>query len=343
MNQIATAEIGRTGIQVTRLGMGGAPLGGLFADVDNCVAHQTVRRSLELGIRYFDTAPFYGYGKSERFIGESLSTVPRDNFVISTKVGRVLDPVCNKLKSDQFANVPSLRPVFDYTKKGIIRSLQESLQRLQLQHIDIALIHDPDVAASENPDHWRKCIEETYPVLQELRSDGLVKAIGAGLNKSEPLIELAEKEQFDCFLLAGRYTLLDQSGLDNLLPLCEAKGISVILGGPYNSGILASDLTSTTTYFYNHAPHNIVDRAKRIKSTCDRHSVPLKAAALQFGLAHPIVSATIPGARSVAEVEENAKMAVLQIPDDLWIELKQEGHIRENAPIPHGSQKDGTQ
>ena len=334
MDPLATAEIGKTGLQVTQLGMGGAPLGGLFADVAGDVAGQTVRRALRLGVRYFDTAPFYGYGKSERFMGEVLSGVPRDDFVISTKVGRVLDRVDEAPEPGQFSNVPSLKPVFDYSRDGVLRSLKESLQRLRLERVDIALIHDGDVAAAEDPAHWRRCIEETYPTLHELRSQGVVRAIGAGLNDSEPLVELAREGDFDCFLLAGRYTLLDQSGLDELMPLCERRGISLILGGPYNSGVLASDLSLSSTYFYKQTPPEVLERARRIKAVCDRHGVPLKAAALQFGLAHPAVAATVPGARSTVEVEENVKMAGYPIPDGLWADLRRDGHIRDNAPVP---------
>ena len=334
MDPLATAEIGKTGLRVTRLGMGGAPLGGLFADVAGDVASQTVRRALKLGVRYFDTAPLYGHGKSERFMGEALSGVPRDDFVISSKVGRVLDPVDGATEPGQFSNVPSLKPVFDYSRDGVLRSLKESLQRLRLERVDIALIHDVDVAAAEDPDHWRRCIQETYPTLHELRSQGVVRAIGAGLNNTESLVRLAQEGDFDCFLPAGRYTLLDQSGLDELLPLCERRGISVVLGGPYNSGVLASDLSPGTTYFYSQAPPEVLERARRIKSVCDRHGVPLKAAALQFGLAHPAVAATVPGARSEVEIEENVRMAGHPIPNGLWADLKKEGYLPDNAPVP---------
>ena len=216
----------------------------------------------------------------------------------------------------------------------MLRSLEESLQRLSLDRVDIALIHDLDRASADDPVQWRRAVEEAYPALDDLRSQGVVKAIGAGLNESEPLVRLAQEGDFDCFLLAGRYTLLDQSGLSELLPLCEERRISIILGGPYNSGILASDLSPGATYFYGKAPPDVLGRARRLKAACDRFDVPLKAAALQFGLAHPAVAATIPGARSPAEVEENVRMAAHHIPHELWDELRGQRLIPDDAPVP---------
>jgi D-threo-aldose 1-dehydrogenase len=205
--------------------------------------------------------------------------------------------------------------------------LEETLKRLGLDRIDIAFIHDPD-------DHHEQAINEAFPTLAELRSQGVISAIGAGMNQWEALADFARRGDFDCFLLAGRYTLLDQSGLDELLPLCEEKQISIMLGGPYNSGILASDLGAGTTYFYQETPKEVLDKARQIKTVCDRYQVPLKAAALQFGLAHPAVAATIPGARSPQEVEENIKMSSYPIPTDLWAELKSDGFLPEQAQVP---------
>jgi D-threo-aldose 1-dehydrogenase len=309
--------------------MGGAPLGGLFTDVTNDMAVPAVKRAYELGIRYFDNAPLYGSGKSERYYAMAFDGVPRDSFVLSTKVGRVLNPVPSgqQTPSDIYVNLPPLEPVFDYTRDGVLRSIEESLKRLNMDRIDIVLIHDPD-------DYHEQAVNETFPTLAELRSQGVIKAIGAGMNYWEPLAQFAREADFDCFLLAGRYTLLDQSGMIELMPLCEEKNMSIILGGPYNSGILASDLQLGTTYFYQQAPPEVLEQARKIKAVCDRHNVPLKAAALQFGLAHPTVAATIPGARSAAEVEENVKMAGYPIPVDLWAELKAEKLIPENAPTP---------
>ena len=328
MDPLELRQIGTTGVSVTRLGLGGAPMGGLFTTVGAQTAAATVRRGYELGIRFFDTAPLYGRGKSERFYGQGLGGFDRDSYTLSSKVGRVLDP--NESASgedDIYVEVPPYDIVFDFSRDGVLRSVEESIKRLGLDRLDIALIHDPD-------EHWEQAIGEAYPTLADLRSQGVVGAIGAGMNQWEMEARFAREGDFDCFLLAGRYTLLDHSGLEELLPLCEQKQISVILGGPYNSGVLASDLGPETTYFYQRTPPEVLEKARRIKTVCDRYDVPLKAAALQFGLAHPVIAATIPGPRSPAEVEENVALTGFDIPADLWSELKAEGLIPEAAPTP---------
>ena len=328
MNPLELRQIGTTDVSVTPMGCGGAPLGGLFTPVGAENAVNTVRRGYELGIRFFDTAPLYGRGKSERFYGQALSEYDRDSYILSSKVGRVLDP--NDSATDQddiYVELPPYDVVFDFSRDGVLRSIEESLQRLGLERLDIALIHDPD-------DHWEQAIAEAYPTLAELRSQGVIRAIGAGMNQWEMPARFAREGDFDCFLLAGRYTLLDHSGLEVLLPLCQEKSVSVILGGPYNSGVLASDLGPDTTYFYQQTPPEVLETAKRIKAVCDRHEVPLKAAALQFGLAHPAVAATIPGPRTPSEVSENISMVSFDIPGDLWVELKSEGLIPDEAPTP---------
>lgn len=328
MNPLEPRQIGTTDIQVTPMSFGGAPLGGLFTPVgaENAVA--TVRHGYELGIRFFDTAPLYGRGKSERFYGQALSEFDRDSYILSSKVGRVLDPNDNATDEDDiYVELPPYDVVFDFSRDGVLRSIEDSLERLGLDRLDIVLIHDPD-------DHWEQAITEAYPTLAELRSQGVVGAIGAGMNQWEMPARFAREGDFDCFLLAGRYTLLDHSGLEELLPLCEEKSVSIILGGPYNSGVLASDLGPNTTYFYERTPPEVLETARRIKAVCDRHEVPLKAAALQFGLAHPAVSATIPGPRTPEEVSENVAMASFDIPSDLWAELKSEALIPDEAPTP---------
>ena len=328
MNPLEPRQIGTTNVSVTPMGFGGAPLGGLFTPVGAENAVNTVRRGYELGIRFFDTAPLYGRGKSERFYGQALSEFDRDSYILSSKVGRVLDP--NDSATDQddiYVELPPYDVVFDFSRDGVLRSIEESLERLGLECLDIALIHDPD-------DHWEQAITEAYPTLAELRSQGVIRAIGAGMNQWEMPARFTQEGDFDCFLLAGRYTLLDHSGLEVLLPLCQEKSVSVILGGPYNSGVLASDLGPDTTYFYQQTPPEVLETAKRIKAVCDRHDVPLKAAALQFGLAHPAVAATIPGPRTPDEVSDNLEMASFDIPGDLWAELKSEGLIPNEAPTP---------
>ena len=340
MGRIGTAEIGTTGLRVARLGLGGAGLGGLYSDVSRDAAKETVHRSFDLGARYFDTAPLYGLGKSETSLGAGLKGLERGSFVVSTKVGRVLEPVGAPPAPGHFVNPDPFVPVFDYSRDGILRSLDDSLARLQLDSVEIALMHDPDAGQSMSedvdvePPYFRQAMDEAYPTLQQLKSEGVLKAVGVGMNQWQALARFARAADFDCFLLAGRYTLLDHSALPTLMPLCEEKRISLILGGPYNSGILASDLSPGATYFYDEASADVLERARAIAAVCDRHGVPLKAAALQFGLAHPAVASTIPGGRAPEEVEENVRMVEYDVPRDLWSELKQEGLIPQEATTP---------
>ena len=320
--------------------MGGAALGGMYEDVSESQAAGAVERALELGVSLFDTAPLYGHGKSERFLGKALSRAPRDSFVLSTKVGRVLEPTSSAPTHPTFRNLPNLEPVFDFSRDGVLRSLDESMERLGLDRVDVVLVHDPDEGESVNtadfgePAHYAQVLDETFPALAELRSQGVVRAVGVGMNQWQALTRFATDADFDCFLLAGRYTLLDQSALGVLLPLCVQRRISVVLGSPYASGILASDLSADAPYLYAAAPPSVVAQARRIKAACDRHGVPLKAAALQFGLGHPAVSATIPGARSTAEVEDNDEMARVSVPAQLWDELRAERLLDPEAPSP---------
>ena len=316
MDPLEKVRLGNTEVKVTRLGMGGAPMGGLVTEAGPNTANEILKQAYEEGVRYFDTAPLYGSGKSEVFFGEFLSTLDRDSFTLSSKVGRLLD------RTDTPSEV---KVRFDYSRDGVLRSIEESLTRLNLDRVDVALIHDPD-------NHYEEAIDTAFPTLADLRSQGVIGAIGSGMNQWEMLADFARNADFDCFLLAGRYTLLDYSALSEFLPICEKKSISVILGGPYNSGILASDLDENVTYFYETAPQHVIEKAKAIKSICDDFNIPLKAAALQFGLLHPAVAATIPGARHPTEVSENVEMAGLNIPSALWKELKSERLLPEEAP-----------
>lgn len=320
-----TAEIGNTGLHVTRLGLGGVALSGAppATDPDHTTSeHEAtalIQRSLGLGVNYLDTAPMYGVGHSEQRYGDALRDVPRDSYVLSTKVGRVLDPAG--------PGSAELSGRFDFSREGIIRSFESSLQRLGLDRIDILLIHDPD-------EHFQQAINEATPVLQELRTQGKVKAIGAGMNQWEMELEFARHGMFDCFLLAGRYTLLDQSALSEFLPYCVEHNIAVIAGGPYNSGILAVGPRQGATFNYRAAAPEMVEKARRIKAVCDRYGVPLRAAALQFILAHPAIVSVIPGARSIAEVEENVQLISHPIAEAFWVDLKEQGLIAESAPTP---------
>ena len=332
-------RVGRTSATVSRLGFGGAPIGGLFSAVGDADAVATVSRAWELGIRYFDTAPLYGYGASERRIGSALADMPRDEFTISTKVGRLIRPndafaedadvdrqVLDGRENAFYVGTGPVRPVFDYSYDGVMRSLEESLGRLGLERVDIAYIHDPD-------DHWEAAIGGAYPALERLRQDGVVKAIGAGMNQSAMLTRFAKEGDFDVFLLAGRYTLLDQSALNELLPICEQKAIAVVVGGVMNSGVLA-DPRPGSHFNYAPATTDIVERAERLAAICARHGVPLRAAAVQFPLAHPAVVSIVAGVRRIDHLEEYPGLFREPIPADLWAELRDEGLLTAAAPVP---------
>jgi D-threo-aldose 1-dehydrogenase len=331
--------LGRTGLRVTPLGFGGAPIGGLYRAVADEDAIATVRRAWDLGIRLFDTAPLYGYGASERRVGAGLSGRPRDEYVLSTKVGRLVveaDRVPAGAEIDRqvlggredgaYAGTEGRRIVFDYSADGVRRSLEGSLTRLGLERIDVALIHDPD-------DHWGAAIGEAFPALARLREEGVIRAIGAGMNQSAMLARFAREGDFDVFLLAGRYTILDHEALDELLPLCVERGIGVMIGGVMNSGILA-DPRPGGRFNYDIAPPDVVERAQRLAAVCARHGVPLKAAAVQFPLAHPAVASVVAGVRSVDHLDEYPRLLAEPIPADLWAELRHEGLLPAAAPTP---------
>src|SRR5262245_28692243 len=320
-----TVEIGTTGLRVTRLGLGGVALSGAPpatdpqrpAPPDEAVA--LIRRSLDLGVNYLDTAPMYGVGESERRYGQALRGVPRERYVLSTKVGRVLHPGA--------PGGPQTTWAFDFSERGVRESFASSLDRLGLDRVDILFVHDPD-------DHYQQAVDEAFVVLLDLRARGLVRAIGAGMNQWQMELAFARRGYCDCFLLAGRYTLLDQTALAEFLPYCVEHGIGVVAGGPYNSGILAVGPREGATFNYRAAAPEMMDKAARIAAVCERHGVPLRAAALQFILAHPAIVSVIPGARSLAEVEENVKMVEQPIPAALWAELKSAGLIAAAAPTP---------
>jgi D-threo-aldose 1-dehydrogenase len=328
MDPLKKVRLGKTSLEVTRLGMGGAPLGGLYKDLPDEVAEAAVERALALGIRFFDTAPLYGHGKSEIRMGRVLARENRDSFVLSTKVGRLFTPAdSGKVESPWFENPSPLTPHFDFSYDGVMRSYEESRKRLKLGRIDILYIHDPD-------DHFEQALEGAYRALDELRRSGAVRAIGAGMNQAEMLARFAREADFDCFLLAGRYTLIDHTGLKELLPLCVKKEISIVLGGPYNSGILATGAVPGAKFNYQDAPPALLEKVSRLEQICGRYKTPLKAAALQFPLAHPAVAAIIPGARSAAEVDENFELVQFPIPRDFWVELREQKLLPDGAPVP---------
>jgi len=326
-------RIGRTGLDVTRLGFGGASIGGLFTAVRDEDATATVERAWDLGVRTFDVAPLYGLGAAERRMGRALAGKPRDDFVLSTKVGRLVVPRDSIPPGadvdEQDANYPHGDPVglvFDYSGDGVRRSIEASLERLGLDRIDIALIHDPD-------DHWEAAIDDAYPALARLRDEGVIRAVGAGMNQSAMLARFAREGDFDVFLLAGRYTLLDQEALAELLPLCVQRGVGILIGGAMNSGVLA-DPRPGSRFNYVTAPDAVVERARRLAAVCARHDVPLRAAAIQFPLAHPAVRSLIAGVRRIDHLDEYPALMRRPIPADLWTELRAEGLIPDEAPVP---------
>jgi D-threo-aldose 1-dehydrogenase len=326
MNARERVRLGRTSLSVTRFGLGTAPLAGLFEEVAEDPAIQVIERAWDRGIRNFDTAPLYGHGLAETRLGKALRDKPRDEFVLATKVGRLLRADAPPEPGQAFRGTPPVNPMFDFTYDGVMRSVGESLERLQLERIDILHIHDPD-------NHYDEALHGAYKALDHLRSEGLIRAVGAGMNQAEMLARFAREGNFDCFMLAGRYTLLDQVALDELLPLCVERGVAIIAAGVYNSGILA-DPKPGSHYNYVAAPEPLLERARKIRTVCDRHGVPLKAAALQFPLGHPAVTCVVVGCRSVAQIDESIQMFELDIPPALWKELKAEGLLQEDAPTP---------
>jgi D-threo-aldose 1-dehydrogenase len=282
------------------IGLGTAPIGGLYAPVGDETAHATLERAWELGVRMFDTAPFYGSGLAERRLGAFLAGKPRDAFTVSTKVGRVLGPDAHDWEG----------AYFDFSPDAVRRSLEESLERLGLDRVDVALVHDPD-------DHYDEALRGAFPTLRQLRDEGVAGAIGAGMNQTAMLARFAREADPDCFLVAGRWTVLDRSAGDELLPLCIDRGIGVIAGGVFNSGVLAGG----DTFDYSAAPPDVFARVAALRATCARHDVPLAAAAVQFPSRHPAVERVIVGCRSPEEIEEDVHLSELEIPTALWEEL----------------------
>jgi D-threo-aldose 1-dehydrogenase len=301
----------RLNLDVTTLSLGTAPLGNLFVEISDADAIATIEKALASGINFVDTAPFYGFGLAERRVGAALKGVPRENIVISTKVGRLIQP-------DGTAK-------FDFSRDGVLRSLDESLQRLGLDYVDILLIHDPD-------EHYEQALNEAFPALADLRSQGVIKAIGAGMNQWQMLQNFTRYADPDCFLLAGRYTLLEQTALTEFLPLCHEKGIAIFAGGIFNSGVLAKGAFPGAKYNYRDAPTEILAKVARLEEVCARHGVPLRLAALHFPSAHRAITSTLVGVHSVAELDENLMLYTTPVPPELWQTLKTEGLLDTNAP-----------
>ena len=324
-------RIGGTKLEVTSLGLGTATMGGSLIPMTGEERIKLVNAAWCAGVRYLDTAPLYGVGAAERATGDALRDQPRNEWVLSTKVGRLLRPG-NSATSGSPAPLP-FEVTYDYSYEGIMRSMEDSFQRLGLAKIDILLVHDIGIyqhGVELNARHMKVLRESGYRALEELRRTGVVSAIGLGVNEKQVLIEVLSWGEWDVFVLAGRYTLLEQGPIEDLLPMCSARGTSIVVGGPLNSGILAG----RDTWNYKTAPAEIVARVNSIRAVCDAHKVPLTAAALQFPLAHPAVAAIIPGPRSAAEFAQNLTLIKHPIPSALWTELRERRLLHPEAPTP---------
>ena len=307
-----TRPLGSTALQVTPLGLGTAPLGHLYVPISDEQAAATVQAALAAGVRLFDTAPLYGGGLAERRLGAALRGVPRERYVVSSKVGRLIDE--------------GGRVVPAYSRDGVLRSIEASLRRLGIDRLDVVHIHDPD-------EHYREALEQMFPVLADLRGQGVIGAVGAGMNRWEMLAEFARHADFDCFLLAGRYTILEHAAA-KFLADCRDRGVGIFLGGAFNSGILATGAVPGAKYNYSDASAAVLARVRRIEAVCARHGVPLRRAALRFCLANPAVTAVVAGAASPAELADHVGSLDAAVPADLWSDLRAEGLLDAGVPVP---------
>jgi len=320
----------------TRLGLGTAPLGNFLEAYTEEQCDQTIARSWDAGLRFFDTAPLYGLGLSENRVGRILKEKKRSDFLLSTKVGRLLEPCApGESNAGIFVNTPQRRFIYDYSYDGVMRSFEDSLARLGLDRVDILFVHDVDAPNHGGREGSEARIQELmttggWRALDELRASGVVAAIGAGVNEWQPCARLLELADPDLFLLAGRYTLLEQEPLETLFPQCAARGTGIVLGGPYNSGVLAGK----STFNYGNIPADVAKRVRALAAVCRTYDVELRQAALQFASAHPLVVSVIPGAVSVDEVDDNVASLAAPIPSALWLDLKERGLLHPDAPVP---------
>jgi D-threo-aldose 1-dehydrogenase len=341
---IALRELGATGLKVTELGFGTAPLGNLFRPLSDDTARETLAAAERVGFSYYDTAPFYGFGLSERRLGDALRA--RKDIVLSTKVGRLLDPVPGPVDETVarhgYATPMPFEPVFDYSYDAVMRSYEASLHRLGLGRIDILYIHDIG-RLTHGEQNAARMAELTkgggLKALEELRAAKAISGYGMGVNEVPACLEVMDHTRLDVILLAGRYTLLEQTPLDDLFPRCQAAGTAIVVGGPYNSGILAVGTRTSAPLYYNYepAPADVIEKVRKIEAVCDRHGVPLAAAALQFPLGHPLVASVIPGLDSPERVTQTVALYRHQIPAALWQELRHENLLRPDAPISNKS------
>jgi D-threo-aldose 1-dehydrogenase len=332
MDLQTTVRLGTADLHAPRIGVGTAPLGNMLAPISDEAAGAVLQEAVDRGLRYFDTAPLYGHGLAEQRVGRAVATVERSDVIVSTKVGRLLRADAPRDESQYYKgepfykDTPPVGPIWDFSYDGVMTSVEESLGRLGLDRVDVLLLHDPD-------DHYEQASTTGYEALDALRSEGSVSAIGAGMNQSEMLAELVERCDLDVVLCAGRYTLLEQGALDDLMPACERTTTSVIIGGVFNSGVLVAP-EAGALYNYVPAPEDVIARAKQIRAVCDEFDVPIAAAALQFPLAHPRVSTVLIGIRSFKELSDDLSWLDVRIPGDLWEELRRRRLIRDDAPVP---------
>ena len=330
-------RLGNGGLTFTELGLGMAPLGNLYRAISDEDAQAVLTRAWDAGVRYFDTAPLYGLGLSETRLNPLLRGKDRDSYVLSTKVGRLLKASTPDKRDglDKWFDVPARKEVYDYTYDGVMRSVEFSLERLGVDRIDILFAHDIDLANHGTQEALDAKLAELmdggYGALVSLRDQGVIKAFGAGVNEWQPCQWMAERGDFDMFLLAGRYTLLEQEALESFLPLCEAQGTGVVIGGPYNSGILATGPKQGAHYNYEPAPQDVLARVGEIEKICTRHGIRLVDAAFQFPLRHPAVVSVVPGGQGLAEMNSNIEAESADIPEALWSDLKSAGLMREDA------------
>ena len=330
-------RLGKGALQFTELGFGTAPVGGLYRPVSGDEAHATMTRAWDAGVRYFDTAPLYGLGQSETRLNRALAG--RSGFIVSSKVGRLLRPSRAGEVRDgigKWFDVPNRKEIFDYSYDGVMRSVEFSLERTGLDRIDLIYAHDLDIFTHGSAEAMQTRLDEFmasgYKALVALRDQGVIRGFGAGINEWQPAQWLVERGDFDIFLLAGRYTLLEQEALDSFLPLCLARGVGIVIGGPYNSGVLATGARPGAFYNYNPAPDWVLAKVAKIEAVCAAHKVRLVDAAFQFPLLHPAVVSIIPGGQGVAEVDANVRAASAVIPAALWADLKAQGLMRQDAP-----------
>jgi D-threo-aldose 1-dehydrogenase len=333
----AKRQIGKTDLRVTELGVGAGPLGNLYREISDEDAVNVLTSAWDAGLRYFDVAPFYGLGLSESRLGSVLPQYPRDEYVLSTKVGKLLQPAEPAAERYGFINPMPNDIVYDYSYDGIMRSVEGSLERLKIGRIDILFMHDIGrlTHGDDNDHQFPIAMDGGYKALDELRSSGTVSAIGLGVNEIEVCEQAMQHGHWDCFLLAGRYTLLEQGGLYDFLPACLEVGTSIVLGGAYNSGILATGTRRGGEIYYDYgpAPEDVIERVRAIEDVCDQFDVPLIAAALQFPLAHPVVSCVIPGMGNPKRIAQTIGYYELEIPAEFWAELKRRGLLAEDCPV----------